>query len=95
MFVGEGWQRNSARSEFDRVGTFMFVITRNIVTANEDLSTFTDFSSLPSDRDNTRRFLFPPFPNGRDRGEFPSIFYSRASEQKKVYNYTHMIYYEQ
>lgn len=73
---GEGCQRNFARSGFDRVSTLMFVITRIIaflvlqwseiiVTADEDLPmTTTDVSSLPADRDDTRRFLFLPFLNG-------------------------------
>jgi hypothetical protein len=64
--AGEGYQRNSARSGFDRVSTLIFVITKTIVTADEDLPmlTITDVSSLPADRDDTRRFLSLPFVNG-------------------------------
>jgi hypothetical protein len=60
---------------FTECSTLLFVITRIIaflvihwsqiiVTANEDLPLpmpTTDISSLPADRDETRRFLFLPF----------------------------------
>ena len=69
--VGEGCQRNSARSGFDRESTRIIpflVLQWNeiIVSAEEDLlmPTITDVSSLPANRDDTRRFLFLPFLNG-------------------------------
>jgi hypothetical protein len=69
--VGEGRQRNSARSGFDRVSTriIAFLVlewSEIIVTADEDLPmpTITDISSLSADRDDTRRLLFLPLLNG-------------------------------
>ena len=94
--AGEGCQRNSARSGFDRVSTLMIVITRIIaflvlqwseiiVTVDEDLPmpTITDVSSLPADHDDTRCFLFLPFLNGLNIAA-QSLCFGKKSRRRRT-----------